>query len=136
MTSQMQRMITNLMDIIKNIGLKLLFQSSFLIHLVFQRLYGWIISLTTIASLLGPMICINLNLIYYFYPARIFSVHWIKEVDWKLTLKWGYQTYVFDNILNKSISARCTVMLNFLPVTDENQNPRVFPVLPFNILQY
>ena len=49
-------------------------------HLVLHIFYRWIISLTKhmIDSLLSLMFCINLNLIYNVYPARIFSVHCVK----------------------------------------------------------
>ena len=58
-------------------------ESLYLIHLDLHRIYRWIISLTKymIVSLLSLLFCINLNLIYNIYPARIFSAHCVNEVD-------------------------------------------------------
>ena len=67
----MLRTNTNLItDVVENIGLKLLFQSRFSIHLVLHRLYRRIISMTKtmIASLLSLLFCINFNLISNVYP--------------------------------------------------------------------
>ena len=99
----MERTNTNLVAV-KNIWLKLLFQSWFSVYLVLHRLNRWIISLTKyiIASLLSLMFFINLNFIYNVYPAWIFSVHCVKEVDWKSTLKSEFQSYVFDDVRKKS----------------------------------
>ena len=118
-------------------ALKLLFKNWFSIHLVLHRLYRWIISLTKymIASLLSLMFSINLNLIYNVYPAWIFSVHCVKEVDWKSTLKLEFQSYVFDDLRNKLVSAHCTVTSNVLNVTDENHKRCIFPILPVNVQQ-
>ena len=130
----MERTNTNLVAV-KNIWLKLLFQSWFSVHLVLHRLYRWIISLTKymIASLLSLMFFINLNFIYNVYPAWIFSVHCVKEVDWKSTLKSEFQSYVFDDV-RKTVSLRplhCDV--DVLTVTDENHKRYIFPILPFNV---
>ena len=66
-----------------------------------------------IASLLSLMFFINLNFIYNVYPAWIFSVHCVKEVDWKSTLKSEFQSYVFDDVRKKLVSAHCIVMSMF-----------------------
>ena len=129
----MLRTNTNLItDVVENIGLKLLFQSRFSIHLVLHRLYRRIISMTKtmIASLLSLLFCINFNLISNVYPNILFSMR--KRGG----LKTDFQSYVFYDVRNKLASAHCTVTSNILTVTDETYKRFIFPILPVNVLRF
>ena len=121
-------------DVNENIGLKLLFQSWFSIYLVLHRSYRWIINLTKymIASLLSLTVCIILNL-NYIYVAWIFSVHCIKEVDWKLTLNRNFNPMC--SVTSSISSSHCTATSNVLTVAVENHKWFIFPILPVNVLQ-
>ena len=70
----MRRHNTNLIaDVVENIGLKLLFQSPLNFTQIIQMDYQ--LGLIYDASLMILMYCINLNLIYNVYHAKIFSVN-------------------------------------------------------------
>ena len=50
-------------------------------------------------------------------------------------MKSEFQSYVFDDVHNKLVSANCLVTSNVLTVTDENHKICIFPILSVNVWQ-
>ena len=75
------------------------------------------------------MSCIDLYLIEKVYPAKFFSIHCVNTSGLKL----NFQSYVFDNVRNKLVSANCTATSNVLTVTDENYKRCIFPILSVHV---
>ena len=72
--------------------------------------------------------CIDLYLIEKVYP-DFFSLFVVfKKVDWNSTMKMEFQSNIFDDVLNKLVSAHCTVTSTVLTVTDENHKRCIFPI--------
>ena len=53
----------------------------------------------------------------------------------KIILKLEFQSYVFEDVRNKLVSAHCAVKSNVLTVTDENHRRCIFPILTANFSQ-
>ena len=72
------------------------------------------------------MSCIDLYFIEKVYSVIFFSFHCVNTSGLKLNFDKGIQSYVFEDVRNKLVTAHCTVTSNVLTVTDENHKRCIF----------